>query len=114
MWGLYLSQLQSAPDHVTELGVLLEQIGTGELDLARAKELVADAGRLGAHPLGLFIADAVERRFGRARVIACIGDPFALMLTYAEAAKGDDALPELSAKAGDVLQRMQSVYGRSW
>lgn len=110
MWKIYLPALQAAPGHMEELNQLLEQVHAGDLDRNRARSLENAASRLSVRPFGIFVADAVERHFGRERIAECVGDPFALFLAYAEAARSDPDLPSLSEQACQAIRDLRDSY----
>ena len=112
MWEIYLEQYRRAPEHLAELNSVLELLSGGVRDVERMKSLEIAASRLSARPLGVFVAESVLRNLGVGRVIESVGDPFALFLAYAEAARADDTLPPLSAAACAALRDLQRAHAR--
>ena len=92
--------------------LLLEQTASGELDLERAKTLEKNADRIGARPLGLLVADAIDRNLGRARLVECIGNPFEFFSAYADAADRDPILPPESETARGALRALSARFAR--
>ncbi|MBE0512813.1 hypothetical protein IBX38_07165 [Candidatus Bathyarchaeota archaeon] len=68
---------ENAPKHLAEVekGILT--------DVAPRKTFSEGSN----HPLGNYMADLIERRFGRTLLVDCVGDPLKFLKTYNEAAK---------------------------
>jgi hypothetical protein len=66
------------------------------------------------HAIGLLMADTIAKRLGRARLIETVGDPFAFVLAFDEAAAHPDndatRTRSLSDDATDLIRRWREQF----
>jgi len=104
---------KDAPALLARLDRTLTDIGTaGGTTQAWAKLSFRDFP-LEGRPLGYFMARTIEERLGKERLIVTLGNPFAFIRLYNEAAaKGPASLPRFGKAAIELIGALEKEYGR--
>lgn len=102
--------------HYAEVPRWLSQLDAALVAAVGAPEAAADAGAqlarevpFGGRPAGAYMARRIEETLGRERLVATVGDPFAFLLAYQDAARRGNG-PPLSAEALAAVQTLQRRY----
>ncbi|MEO8334116.1 MAG: DUF5700 domain-containing putative Zn-dependent protease [bacterium] len=106
----YRADFDSARMRLRQLDEMLVAAAERPASLGPMSESLARSLPLEGRPLGMYITGSIRRTFGDARVAATVGDPFAWMLDYAEAAKrARCGCPTLSRVAVTLLHERRAA-----
>ncbi len=107
----YRKQYAVAPDQIRRMDTLLSawhRIPARRNELARRLRASLP---LAGHPTGSFMARRIEARFGRQGCIDAVGNPFAFVRLYSEAAaSGDGAAPPLCRESLSAIATLERIY----
>ncbi len=87
---------------------VLRGIATGALDADSSGRALRGMLPWGGHPNGLFMAQTIEREFGRSELVAIV-DPFSFALRYDAAAQREGA-PRFSKATREYVTRLREDY----
>ncbi len=106
----YRQHFLAAPELIRRLDALLGAWHETPPQREEIAKRLRAAIPLAGHPMGSFMARQIERRFGRRACISAVGNPFAFMRLYNEAAAGDGRAPALSVAALRAVASLEGTY----
>lgn len=112
----YLERYRHALQHVNDSVVGLDTglsawlAGTNAAEKRAAGLDLAEVLPLGAHPLGYFMTRTILGAFGRERLVAIVGNPFAFARLYDAAARTGGSARPLSDEAMAALDALEKKY----
>lgn len=106
----YRHHFRTAPDLLRRLDARLSAWrASPQQRPAIARQLRASLP-LAGHPTGSFMARQIEAAFGHEACVRTVGDPFAFMRRYSEAAAGSVVAPPLSDAALKAVAMLEHAY----
>lgn len=106
----YRADFDSARVRLRQLDELLIAAAESPASAGPMSDLLAKSIPLEGRPLGMFITRSIRRTLGDARIVATVGDPFAWMLAYADAARHERCgCPVLSRRSVQLLHEHRAA-----
>jgi len=85
--GAFNEAFQHAPETLRKMDSLLVKIAAGPNNVSELGKEIHGSLTWGGHPDGMHMAIAIEKAFGRKKLVRLNEDPFAFLMTYSKAAK---------------------------
>ncbi len=106
----YRQHFESATATIRQLDTLLAAWHDSPPERQRIARQLRTMLPLAGHPTGSFMARLIERRLGRERCVAAVGNPFAFVRLYCEAAKTTGAAPMFGNAALAAVATLERSY----
>ncbi len=106
----YRRHFETAPGTIRQLDALLANWHDTPGDRQRIAGQLRSVLPLAGHPTGSFMARLIERRLGRDACVATVGNPFAFVRLYCEAAKATGAAPMFGDAALAAVATLERSY----
>ena len=106
--NVFVQHYLETPAMIHTIDSVLSGINDGTLDANESGRWLRQAIPWGGHPNGLFMAQTIERAYGRDELVS-LTDPFAFFLRYDDAAHELDA-PAFSEETREYVSRLRESY----
>ncbi|MCC2617806.1 hypothetical protein LJ739_16260 [Aestuariibacter halophilus] len=106
----FRNEVVKGPTRIAQLNDLIQEIKVCQLECDAIDERIRKVAVMAGHPLGFFMADAIEKTLGRDALIVDIGDPSQFLASYNRAAlKSAQKLPIFSESSLEYVSRLFTV-----
>lgn len=105
----FVNFFQDSPKYIARLDSFLLLIESGKMPIGKAGKAMKALLPWGGHPTGMYMAQTIQSRFGRNRLVSTCGNAFAFLLEYQLAARKDNG-PLFSKRSISWLKQMEERF----